>query len=194
MISEQDFAAIIAMLAALYPRFKLEAETVRAYHAILSDLPIELLKAAALQIGSEPGTWFPSAGDIRRVAFDLMEREEGILTAGEAWAEARRVTSEHYYPGIKAPQPGHYSDSLVMETLKAVGGPAVFFLPLTTEHTTRARFMDTYKALLKRRQLMTRALPGVRETARQLSASRPRELGAGGEVPALAREKTNDSD
>ena len=182
MIDRVEFMKILATLAALYPRFKLEPETVEAYYAVLGDLDVNLLKAATLQIGSEPGPWFPSAGDLRARAFKLVEQEEGALTPGEAWAEAKKMVLRNHWPGHDlAPKltPDVFSDPLVYDALLAVGGPEVLRLPAEVEHTTRARFMQSFQVLQQRRRTSTAMLPQVRKVVAVLSAGDKPELEAG---------------
>ena len=187
MIDKIEFMKVMGTLAALYPRFQLTDATMEAYYGVLSDLPIDLIKAAALELGSQDSPWFPSAGQLRQAAFNLLEQQDGCLMAGEAWAEVERVCKENYYPrkldegylgrGITVDL---FSDPIVYAALMAVGGPDYRSKPEDTIHTTRARFMDSYKALKERQRQTRRMLPQVAATAARLSAgSRVAVLGTG---------------
>lgn len=175
MIPRPEFAQIIAMVAALYPRqFKADKMTIDAYYAILCDLPVKLLKAAVLHICGEGREWPPPAGVIRATAFSLIEHSAGAITAGEAWQEARRILSDpsRYYPGINAPGEDDFSDPAVYATIQAIGAMDIGHGKADMIHATRARFMDTFK-MIKDRQRTTKAmLPTVREVVGRI-ASRP---------------------
>ena len=171
MIEQIEFMKVMGTLAALYPRFNLTDATMEAYYGVLSDLPIELIKAAALELGSQDSPWFPSAGQLRQAAFNLLEQQDGCLTAGEAWAEARRVLlSDANCPGVSVAGLEDFSDPIVYAAVIAVGGPGILRLKNDAEHTTRARFMNEYKALKERQRQTRRMLPQVAETAARLSA------------------------
>lgn len=177
MIEAREFLTILAKLAALYPRFKLDRVTVDAYYDILGDLDTHILKAAALQFGSEPGPWYPSAGDLRAKAFDLIDADSGHPPAGEAWAEALRRLNI-WNPASKE----DYSDPLIFEALEGIGG--AIRVGMTAEDmlmSSRARFMDVYKQLVKRRRIQARMLPQVKAAVKQLTAQTARRLTAKGD-------------
>ena len=165
MIDKAEFAKIIAMIAALYPQqFKATATTIKAYYSILCDLPVELLKAAVLHICSDGREWPPPAGVIRATAFSLIEHNEGAVTAGEAWQEARRILGDpsRYYPGINATSEDDFSDPAIFATIQAVGAMDIVHTPEDMIHTTRARFMDTFKTIKNRQRTTATMLPVVR--------------------------------
>lgn len=172
MIDRAEFAKIIAMVAALYPsQFKATKTTVDAYYSILCDLPIELLKAAVLHICGEGREWPPPAGVIRATAFSLIEHNEGAITAGEAWQEARRILGDpsRYYPGINAPDADEFSDTAIYATVQAVGALDIVSTPENAIYTTRARFMDTFETIKDRQRTSRTMLPTVRETIDRLA-------------------------
>ena len=77
------------MLAEMFPSVKntrtpdgLEKMTV-AYHAVLYDLPGDLLERAALHIAAT-ATFFPSAGELRRAACDLLDLGHDVPLAQDA--------------------------------------------------------------------------------------------------------------
>lgn len=172
MIDKLEFGKILAVLEDLYPRFKLEARVVEAYYAILKDLPVDLLKAAALQIGAT-SKWFPAASELRSAAFDLVEHEDGVPTAGQAWGEVvRKIGTDGY---IRTPE---FSHPLVGDAVEAVGGWRELCFG-TNFVADRARYLQVYEALVKRQRFTVAMLPEVREVAARLSADRKPRLEKG---------------
>jgi len=174
MIDKIEFAKILGVLVDMFPRIKLEQRTVEAYHLILGDLNADLLKAATLEIGAQDRAFFPSAGELRTVAFELLDRQRGIPTAGEAWAEVLKRLN-WYEP----PTPEDFSHPAIYDALNGIGGNR--YLAHTPEamlYTARARFFETYQALLKREREDARMLPAVREVA-ALLARTAKQLKAG---------------
>ena len=99
MASRTEIAKLISIIAAATPSFKLgrgvEAKTrltemIHAYHLLLGDLDADRLTEAAMHVISQ-GTFFPSAGELRRAYFNLEERASGVPTADEAWAEVKSL-------------------------------------------------------------------------------------------------------
>ena len=174
MIAREGFARVLGWLAALYPRYTLEAPTIQAYYDVLADLALDQLKAAAQHLGAT-SKWFPAAAELREAAFDLLERGNGVPTAGEAWAEAlHRI--DRYSP----PTESDFSHPLVKRALDAIGGNNVLCdTTVDMLHTARARYLEAYQALVHRGQVETRMLPAVRELAAQLAANHSRQLGPG---------------
>lgn len=159
-----DFAAIMAALAALYPRFELQAQTIRAYHAVLDDIPRDILRAAALDLGAT-SKWFPTASELRGAAFALLERSEGVPCAEDAFREAWAKCLPPGYGGYG------YSHPLVGQAAEAVGGWQAFHgCPVASVQVLYAHFTKAYNALLHRQQEDRRRLPAVREFIEGLPA------------------------
>jgi hypothetical protein len=173
MASLVEVTKTLTFLAALYPRYALTEETIDAYHVILQDLGVGLLKAAAMELGSQDRPFFPSAGELRQAAFDLVARSDGLPTAGEAWAEVCRKIGEDGH--IRVPE---FSHPLVKQAVDGVGG----WLNLcwsVNQVADRARFMEVYKVLMRRRRSDERMLPQVRETAAALAGREAKRLEGG---------------
>jgi hypothetical protein len=59
------------------------AQLIHPWHAILGDLPAELLNLAVKQIGSSDREFFPPAGVVRQAALDMMPPPGGGKSAGD---------------------------------------------------------------------------------------------------------------
>ena len=166
MIDRMEFMKILAALAALWPRFKLETATIDAYYAILGDLNARLLEAATLQIGSEARPFFPAAGELRQCAFDLLDRQAGIPTAWDAWAEVSKRFGTHGHASLP-----EFSHPLIKRTVDGVGGWRELCMS-TNNVADRARFVQAYEALARRERMQFRMLPEVHEVIKRLAAGR----------------------
>ncbi len=162
-MQDSDYLAIMTALGAFYPNFQLKEETLIAYRSVLDDLPSEILRAAALQIGAT-SKWFPAASELRATAWELIEREHGVPSAPDAWAE---VTDAMWRIGIYH-QP-KFSHDLVQRAVDAIGGWTNLCM---SEQATadRARFFESYSILLDRARTDARMLPAVRKVMSELAA------------------------
>ncbi len=170
-----EFAKILATLAALYPRYELKKETIAAYHAILGDLSVDLLRAAALQIASRDSPWFPAAGELRAAAFRLLEREAGVPSAGEAWGEVCKRIGDTGSWGTP-----EFTHPLIQEAIEGIGGWMDICRSEGSRVADRARFLQVYGELAGREREAVAMLPEVRSAVAQLAAGwDAKRLGAG---------------
>jgi len=154
MIPAPTFKAILAVLASTYPNYKLSAETLNAYHSILADLDVDLLKSATLHIAAT-SKWFPAASEIRAAAFSLVEQSEGVPDAYEAWTQ---VLSEIGRVG-RAGRP-NWTHEAVGATVQAIGGWG--YLCMSENMVAdRARFVEAYGMMVSRERERVRMLPAV---------------------------------
>jgi hypothetical protein len=175
VIDQAEFAKVMGLLAAAFPRFSLTKATVEAYYQILCDLDLDLLKAAALQLAGGDSPWFPSAGQIRAAAFRMIEEKRGDKTAGEAWGEVMAAVGR--YGWYRMPE---FSEPLIKDAVVAVGGwQLVCSTPIDALHTTRARFIQAYEQLQNRQRGQERMLPAVCEVVKRLGVSNVPRLGNG---------------
>ena len=171
MANLTEVARALGVLAALYPRYTLSKATVTAYHAILGDIPADLLDRAALHAGSQK-TFFPAAAELRAAAFELMEQAHGVPGAWEAWAEVCKSFGP--YGRCRIPQ---WSHPLIKQAVDAIGG---YIALCDSENATadRARFVQAYEALLSRAQKDARMLPEVRQMVRHIASGEVKQLEA----------------
>lgn len=149
--NNKAIAQVLAFLAALYPRFELTKATIQAYTEVLEDIPPDMLRAAAKDLGSR-STFFPAAAELRRAAFDLAERAQGLPSAYEAWQQ------------IKSQVGGRALEMhpLALEAINALGGLASFRQSdISVEASWRARFIDAYDILAQRQRRERETLPQI---------------------------------
>jgi len=179
-----ELGNILGTLMASYPAFtnKLGKEErkdmFRAYHLILGDLDANLLLKAALGLVGT-ATFYPSAGELRRAYFDLLDTANNIPDAYQAWAEVKALFRRGY-SRMRPPTAESVTHSRVLAALEGIGG----WLALCSSENDvadRARYIQAYETYTKREQYTERMLPGVMETAKRLVATQHRALTEGGE-------------
>ena len=164
MTTVEEVGEILVMLAAQIPSAPKMGKTNRdAYHIILEDVPIDVLRAAALEYAKD-STFMPSAGQLRSSAFELMERAQGIPSPQDAWGE---VTKSFGPYGIYTGAP-EWSHPIIGQAVDGLGGYAAL---CRSENPTadRARFIESYKSYLGRHRDETSSLPEVRNVIKQLA-------------------------
>jgi len=177
-LDKGTFKKIMAALASMYPKFELTQETLTGYYAILHDLDADLLKAATIEYGSKDTPWPPSAGQLRQLAFDLVDRAHGRIGPYEAWG---RVVKAVRRCGIYEGQP-EFDEPAIARAIAGVGGwRAICMAPEASIMSTRARFIEAFQRARNDERTETRMLPQIRELAAQLSAGDRPRLAAKGE-------------
>jgi len=172
----REFSKIVYFVAAAYPSFTVKQDMLEAYHAILGDLEPGLLKAAALQLASEKRAFFPSAGELRTAAFDLLERGSGVPTASEAWGEVKLQIGAVGYVGTP-----EFSHPLIDQAVRIIGWRDLCMS--NNAVAERARYIQAYEALLGRQRTEVAMLPQVRDTVLALSGGEHGRLGSGNHPP-----------
>jgi len=175
-MDKRTFASVLAFLAAGYPRFKLQPETVTTYYAVLGDLPEELLKAATLEYATQDTPWFPAAGQLRQIAFDLIDKAAGKVGAREAWGLVVKAASSVGH-GAKP----EFSEPLIWKAIEDVGGwRHICMTPEDSLFSTRARFIEAYEQRRRDDRHTSAMLPHVRDVVARLGDG-SRLLSPGGE-------------
>jgi hypothetical protein len=180
MCSLRELTSVIEYLATLYPHFQMGKGTPAAYLTILGDLPYDVLKAAAAQIGSS-STFFPAAAELRKAAMAMVERADGRLSGAEAWEQVcREIRVSGYY---RTPQ---FSDPVIYRAVESLGGWQAVCLSENVV-ADRAHFLKIYDVLATRRHDETAMLPLVRETIEHMRDARlSRQLAPGDGFVRLA--------
>lgn len=167
----------MAALAALYPRFEMTATTIEAYFAVLSDLPLSAIQAAALEIGTT-SKWFPAASEIRETACNFVDGGPP-MTGVEAWALLTSGMSRNRstYPISQLEEmcgPG------IRMALDVVGGQYdIRNRTIQEEPSMRARFVEAFEITTKKAWKKRHELPQVAELARLVAGDRPALLSDG---------------
>jgi len=170
------------------------ARTYAAYHAILQDIPEDVLQVAVIHLGCE-SQWFPTAAEIRQAAFSLLEKVQGTPSAQDAWAEVTQKMRAGFYDTSKGwheprgPTDDDWSCPLIQSAIDAIGG---WHALRTSENAVadRARFLEAYNHYLTRARQDQRMAPLIAERLgiQQRDALPEPEHQVEREVAALAEE------
>lgn len=174
MATLEEVARILGGLAMLYPRHTLTEATITAYHRVLEDIEEPLLDRAALHLGST-NAFFPAASELRAAAFELVDAASGIPDAFTAWGEVMKSFGP--YGRYRVPE---WTHPLIKESVDAIGG----YLNLcNSDNATadRARFIQAYETLARRRTRNERMLPPVRAIVAELARELTPALNSGGD-------------
>lgn len=157
MADKFDIASILAVIAVAYPNFAVTEQTTEVYLQILSDIPADELKAAALHCISESGRKFaPSVGELRGAVQELRGFSNNMPSSFEAWQEVGKQISIN---GGDFGKPV-WSHPVVQKTVEAIGWRN---LRMSEDQTAdRARFIQCYEQFRERAQKENIMLPEVR--------------------------------
>ena len=173
MAELKEVTKSLMYLAALYPRFTLTEPSIKAYHSILKDLAPELINKAVEDLGAS-STFFPAAAEIRRAAFDLIEQSQGLPSASEAWGQVRAVYADVSQDDL---------NPLTIIAMNSLGGFGAFGQSnIDAEASWRARFIQAYDVLAKRKRRNMDMLPSVRQYADKLAVGK-----VDGEIKRIAK-------
>jgi len=166
MATLEEVRELMLIVAAMFPNAPvLTAANFKAYHMILGDLDAKMLELAAKEMGRKK-TFFPTAGEIRKAAWALVEKANGIPSANDAWAEVCKSFGSHgYYRG--APD---WSNPLIGKAIAGIGGYAALCIS-ENPPADRARFLQAYDSYLERERDDAAMLPEVRDVVRQLAGT-----------------------
>lgn len=160
MANREEVAEIMAVLAAAFPTFDLQAQTIEVYYATLKDLDGAMLKAAA-HACLTASEFFPTVHRLREAVAGIQSKITGMLMPEEAWEEVRR---EMRKGGIYH-QP-EFSSPLVRRAVDSVGG---WYNLCGSENVPadRAHFLRIYETFMKREQENATMAPFVRQLVDQ---------------------------
>ena len=167
MSEPRTIAEVLTVLAAAYPRFQLPAATVRIYEQTLSDIPVEVLRAATLDLIAE-SKFFPTVAEIRKSAFALMAEQGGAIGAYEAWALALDFVREGRGNPIIGKSRVWDIPPAIEQTVRQVGG-WIHLAQAENVAADRARFVEAYDRALEKREYQARRLPQIVALAERLS-------------------------
>lgn len=182
-ISLVSLGKLLGSLLEEFPAFKrkmTEDDRVKmfcAYHLILGDLDAEtLLKASLGLVGN--ATFYPSAGELRRAYFDLVDSANDVPDAYQAWAEVLALFRRGY-SRMHPPTAESVTHPRVLAALDGIGGWRAL-CGSSNDVADRARYIQAYQAYTKREQYTERMLPGTMEVAKRLVARQRKALTEGG--------------
>jgi hypothetical protein len=149
----------LAYLSALFPKFPLNAATIKAYDKALRDIPDDILLQAVEAVAVKC-KFFPTVSEIRDTVLDLQQSIEKMPTAGEAWDAA--------LSRWRPPRSEYYDHPIVERCVRAIGG-WTYLANSNNLVSDRARFLDAYRTFQDRDRQMARLPASVKEHVAQLA-------------------------
>lgn len=145
---EHEAIELIEMLAAAFPKQRIEPRNIAVYARMIEDFDRVEAEAAVLHIIAT-ATFFPAVAELRTA---IAEGRAMLPAWEEAWEKVCAVRKEHgVYVGPRWGVPFGW-DGLTGEALRAIGGyEAVCRVEYDDEPTLRAQFRDVYNNLRKRK-------------------------------------------
>lgn len=172
MAAEKSVLEVFAVLGAAFPNFAATRETIAVYSRVLSDVPEELLQAAALDCVSKC-KWFPTVSELRDAALSIKRIGLAQPSAFEGWEEVVRLIREHGHGWLP-----EFSHPWIGAAVRQIGGWGRICMSENLV-ADRARFFECYQDAERRNLEGERTLPQVRELALRLSSTRRPELPGG---------------
>lgn len=165
MADPEKVTQIVEAFAQIYTNHKLSEMSIAMYCRVLSDIPNDLLEAAALA-HVRTGKFFPTPAELVELATEVAF--EGMPLPLEAWREVKSQVMSWCVV---------FSHPLIEEAINCLGGMKAFGQSNEDEEPSwRARFCEVYAGLVKRAKSKAAEHPDVATVRRQLS--RPLEPGA----------------
>lgn len=166
MALPEKIAKLMGIMSANYPNYKLTEQAIVLYTRILDDIPEDALEAAAMDLCSRNDPFYPTSGQWRQRALDIMLSKAGLPLAIEAWEEAYHEVGRcgDYWRYPDNPKMPKYSHYLIEKTVAAVGYKSI--LEPDNVEVLRAQFLKAYEALKGRLEDDLRTLPAVKNVER----------------------------
>jgi len=186
MSNKPELAMVLAMLAAAYPRFKLTKETTEVYSQLLSDVPIETLKAAALHCATTCD-FFPSVHELRQGVAEIQRRAHNVPSAYEAWQDLKKAGPGYWKKAVEIDGKFYIEEHvyqfihpIVKQVAEMLGWPSEF--PGDNPMADRAHFFKAYDQtvadLMERENMLPELAGYIEKQRKELSGgnSKPKQL------------------
>lgn len=186
-MNKAETAFLLQMLTQLFPGSKVTADelTVCLWQELFSDFPAQLVIAAAKQAAVKT-PFMPSIYELRREVADVLMKQEGRMTAGEAWAKVKKAISNYGY--YRAAQAREALGEEIWHAVEMTGGWSEICMNEAGSGVISGQFAKRFEAAQKqhREQLLIPAQ--LKEEMKKLAAGAGQAaLEAGqGERPAIA--------
>jgi hypothetical protein len=166
---------VMKLFLAEYPgKFDMGEQRIETWVYMLEGIESEILLNAAMHLAAEPRQWPPSIGELRTLAISMSHGELTPPSASEAWERVLR----------KVQRKDVELTELDKAALKRVG--SLWDLRHSTMiQADRARFLEAFDSIIKKRDEKRNALPSVqRVIEKQLSGvTEAKQLTGGTEAP-----------
>lgn len=150
-----DRVQLLKMLFAAFPNTGPTEATFLAYTAVLKDIPLPELEAVIIEVISQPGSFPPSAGDLRERWLSAKGKLPSTSAAEEGWEAVMKAIR---YPGrYGSPK---FDDPITERVVKAFGWLNFCDMPVDQHMAYRAQFVKFYNAYAHNDNESARMTPG----------------------------------
>lgn len=164
MATPKEVMKVCTFMAASYPTFRLQKETVDAYAKLLADVDASMLATAAEQACNE-SEFFPTVAAIRKKIHAINAIANPIPDHTQAWDEMMREVRR---VGYEAWMDTRFSTEMIREIVKIYWRDACL-TDIDNMNTLRAQFRDSYNARVSRMEQQRAMLPASNELIKQLA-------------------------
>lgn len=174
MMTRNEIARILAIIAAAYPRFKVDTEgiTLNVWHEMLGDLDYNLAQMAVQKLIYE-SPYPPVIADVRKQVVEVIEKDK--TDAAMAWGEVTKAMSMY----------GMYKEkealaSMSEKTAKVVR--AIGFREICMSEppgVVRGQFMKMYEAFTEREKKEALLPAGFKQQMQAISGRKLKLIGGG---------------
>lgn len=168
MTTLAEIKVILGAMSVAYPNYTAPNGTEKAFLMILEDIPFDALEAAGKIYMSEDNAFFPTPGQLRTRAINVLINRRGLPTPYDAWEEA----IDHCRRGTYK----DYTHPLIERAVKQIGVPYWQNMLTDDEMATRAQFFKIYQALLDRELEDIKTLPSVRAVEEKYADLSPMDI------------------
>ena len=169
MAKPAEVMKICAFMAASYPTFKLQKETIDAYAKLFAATDPDVLARAAEQavLDSE---FFPTPKRLRDEVAKLTAKANPFPDYAQAWENVQFVIRRYGHDEAERQGLHVFDHPMIEAAVRRVGWYDICYTDLDNINTLRAQFRDVYNTIVNRAVEDDRLLPASREMIKQLAA------------------------
>lgn len=173
MANLKEVSKVLGVLTLAYPKTELKPGMAEVYSSLLSEIPVNILEAAAKQIMVE-NTFFPSIAELRNKSLELMYGTKDYPLPGEAYLNAIKAHEPYKTLSDDQDEQGnwltHYVEfewlhPIVLKAAELMGWPNKF--PTDNPTADRAQFYKVYESIINREVEQNKLLPDVKQVSEQ---------------------------
>lgn len=173
MANLKEVSKVLGVLTLAYPKSELKPGMAEVYSSLLSEIPVNILEAAAKQIMVE-NTFFPSVAELRNKSIELMSGVKGLPLPIEAWDNVSKAHVTYTVCTGEKDEAGNWETAkleyewinpIVKQTAEFLGWPNKF--PTDNPMADRSQFFKAYESMINREVEQNKLLPEVKQVSEQ---------------------------
>ena len=173
MANLKEVTKVLGVLTLAYPKSELKPGMTEVYSSLLSEIPVNILEAAAKQIMVE-SAFFPSIAELRNKSLELMYGTKEYPLPGEAYINAAKAHEDYKICSGEKDENGYWITEteyyewlhpVVKQAAELMGWPKLF--PTDNPMADRSQFFKVYESLINREVEQNKLLPDVKQVSEQ---------------------------